>query len=153
MELANISYQQLFRLNPLQVVAVGTQGQAEGTRTVMFQIVFVHKSFELRPVKVFLQRTVTRICTCSLHLNGKLINFTIQFFLYDCECYYFFLCRHKTGKPLPPTVDAIKTRANAVFEKQKYNQAILLYNQALAVAPDAPVLYGNRAAAFMKRSW
>ena len=64
-----------------------------------------------------------------------------------------FVFRHKSGKQLPPTVDAIKTRANAVFEKQKYNQAILLYNQALAMAPDAPVLYGNRAAAFMKRSW
>ena len=73
--------------------------------------------------------------------------------LYNLVPLSFLYCRHKTGKQLPPTVDAIKTRANAVFEKQKYNQAILLYNQALAMAPDAPVLYGNRAAAFMKRSW
>ncbi|XP_064627626.1 WD and tetratricopeptide repeats protein 1-like [Lineus longissimus] len=57
------------------------------------------------------------------------------------------------SKPLHPTVDAIKQKANSVFEKQQYAQAIILYNQAVALAPDAAVLYGNRAAAFMKRGW
>ena len=55
--------------------------------------------------------------------------------------------------PLPPAADVLKTQANAVFEKKNYNQAILLYNQALSIAPDSAVLYGNRAAAYMKREW
>jgi WD and tetratricopeptide repeat-containing protein 1 len=58
-----------------------------------------------------------------------------------------------TGKPLPPNVEAIKQRANNVFEKQEYAKAILLYNEAIALAPLSPVLYGNRAAAYMKRNW
>lgn len=57
------------------------------------------------------------------------------------------------GKPLSPAIEAIKQRANTVFEKQKFSQAILLYNQAIAMCPDSPVLYGNRAAAYMKRNW
>ena len=57
------------------------------------------------------------------------------------------------GRILPPAVDAIKQQANAVFEKQQYTQAILLYNEALALAPESPILHSNRAAAYMKRNW
>ena len=57
------------------------------------------------------------------------------------------------GKPLSPAVEAIKQRANSVFEAHRYSQAILLYNQALAMVPDSPVLFGNRAAAYIKRNW
>jgi WD and tetratricopeptide repeat-containing protein 1 len=68
--------------------------------------------------------------------------------------YMYFIFRLKyESKPLHPTVEAIKQKANSVFEKQQYAQAIILYNQAVALAPDAAVLYGNRAAAFMKRGW
>ena len=49
--------------------------------------------------------------------------------------------------------DMLKQKANKLFESDKYNQAILLYNQAINVAPNASILYGNRAAAFMKRKW
>lgn len=57
------------------------------------------------------------------------------------------------GRPLPPAVEAIKKRANEVFEMQKYGEAICLYNQAISMAPNLPILYGNRAAAYLKRSW
>jgi len=57
------------------------------------------------------------------------------------------------GKSLPPAVDAIKQRANSEFEGERYNQAIYLYNQAISMAPHLAVLYGNRAAAFLKRNW
>ena len=63
------------------------------------------------------------------------------------------LLRRSTRRPLPAYVDALKRRANAVHEKQKYDAAIMLYNEAILLAPDSPVLYGNRAAAFMKRNW
>ena len=54
---------------------------------------------------------------------------------------------------LPPAVEAIKQKAKSVFEKQNFTQAVLLYNQAIAMVPDSAMLYGNRAAAFMKREW
>ena len=65
-----------------------------------------------------------------------------------------FCCRTKyCTKSLPSAVEAIKLKANAAFEQEKYNQAIKLYNQALSMCADQPVLYGNRAAAYLKRSW
>lgn len=47
----------------------------------------------------------------------------------------------------------LKAQANVEFEGKNYWGAITLYNQALLVAPDSPVLYANRAAALIKRSW
>lgn len=61
--------------------------------------------------------------------------------------------RRQCGRTLPPAVEALKQRANSVFEKQQYTQAILLYNEALAMASNSPILYSNRAAAYMKRNW
>ena len=54
---------------------------------------------------------------------------------------------------LPSMADMLKRKANSFFENEKYNQAILLYNQAINVEPNSSILYGNRAAAFMKRKW
>jgi len=56
-------------------------------------------------------------------------------------------------KPLPAVVESLKKRANAYFEKEQYTKAIILYNQAIMRAPHASMLYGNRAAAYMKRKW
>ena len=57
------------------------------------------------------------------------------------------------GQPLSKAVEVIKKRANAVFDNQQYCQAILLYNKAISITPDSAILYGNRAAAYMKRKW
>ena len=66
----------------------------------------------------------------------------------------FCLVRSRiSAKPLAPAVEAIKQKANEVFEMQKYNQAILLYNEAIHMANNVAILYGNRAAAYMKRNW
>jgi len=65
-----------------------------------------------------------------------------------------FYCRTKyCTKSLPSAVEAIKLKANSAFEQEKYNQAIKLYNQALSMCADQPILYGNRAAAYLKRNW
>jgi len=67
---------------------------------------------------------------------------------------FLWYCRTKyCTKPLASAVEAVKLKANAAFEQEKYNQAIKLYNQALSMCADQPVLYGNRAAAYLKRSW
>ncbi|XP_022295341.2 WD and tetratricopeptide repeats protein 1-like [Crassostrea virginica] len=57
------------------------------------------------------------------------------------------------AKPIPPAVEVIKKKANRYFEMDQCSKAIILYNQAIQRAPWASVLYGNRAAAFMKRKW
>lgn len=44
-------------------------------------------------------------------------------------------------------------QANKSFEQQKYTLAITLYNKAISYCPNAAVLYANRAAAYMKRTW
>ncbi|XP_064601021.1 WD and tetratricopeptide repeats protein 1-like [Liolophura sinensis] len=62
--------------------------------------------------------------------------------------------RHRPDpRPLSSAVEKIKKAANSCFENEQYHRAIILYNQAVAMASDSPVLYGNRAAAFMKRRW
>lgn len=40
-----------------------------------------------------------------------------------------------------------------LFEKEEYGPAIRLYNEAIQNFSSSPVLYGNRAAAYMKRDW
>jgi WD and tetratricopeptide repeat-containing protein 1 len=44
-------------------------------------------------------------------------------------------------------------QANDAFERQHFTLAISLYNKAISYSPSAAVLYGNRAAAYMKRGW
>ncbi|KDR22656.1 WD and tetratricopeptide repeats protein 1, partial [Zootermopsis nevadensis] len=44
-------------------------------------------------------------------------------------------------------------QANDAFERQRFTLAISLYNKAIGYYPSAAVLYGNRAAAYMKRGW
>lgn len=62
--------------------------------------------------------------------------------------------RHKRdSKHLSPPVEALKRKANSYFEKNQCTKAIILYNQAISMMPHASVLYGNRAAAYMKRKW
>ena len=54
---------------------------------------------------------------------------------------------------LPTAAQHLKGRANEEFERKNYWAAINLYNEALIVAPEAAVLYANRAAAYLKRGW
>jgi len=77
----------------------------------------------------------------------------IVFMLFVCECDVLFCCRTKYCTKSLSAVEAIKLKANAAFEQEKYNQAIKLYNQALSMCADEPLLYGNRAAAYLKRNW
>ncbi|KAI8740901.1 WD and tetratricopeptide repeats protein 1 [Biomphalaria glabrata] len=62
--------------------------------------------------------------------------------------------RHKgESKQLTPLIENLKKHANALFEKEEYKQAIDVYNQAIARCNASAVLYGNRAAAYLKRKW
>ncbi|XP_075440757.1 WD and tetratricopeptide repeats protein 1-like [Ascaphus truei] len=54
---------------------------------------------------------------------------------------------------LPPHLELVKQRANEAFAHQLWSQAIELYSQAAQSAPSCAMLYGNRAAAYMKRKW
>ncbi|XP_060813250.1 WD and tetratricopeptide repeats protein 1-like isoform X1 [Bombus pascuorum] len=60
---------------------------------------------------------------------------------------------NKNIKILPPHVEELKRQANESFEQQKYTLAINLYNKAICYCPTAAVLFANRAAAYMKRTW
>ncbi|XP_078538739.1 WD and tetratricopeptide repeats protein 1 isoform X1 [Lissotriton helveticus] len=54
---------------------------------------------------------------------------------------------------LPPFLEKVKQRANDAFARQQWSLAIELYSQATQKAPRNAMLYGNRAAAYMKRKW
>ncbi|XP_043276205.1 WD and tetratricopeptide repeats protein 1-like isoform X2 [Venturia canescens] len=56
-------------------------------------------------------------------------------------------------KDLPQHAEELKLEANNKFQTKNYLAAINLYNKALEYCPTASVLYGNRAAALMKRHW
>ena len=54
---------------------------------------------------------------------------------------------------LSPDLEVLKIEANKLFHKKEYTRAIMLYNKALLKAPKAAVMFGNRAAAYLKRAW
>lgn len=54
---------------------------------------------------------------------------------------------------MKPRIEALKQHANHLFEQERYSAAIAVYSRALLLAPDAAVLYANRAAALMRRGW
>ncbi|XP_071955811.1 WD and tetratricopeptide repeats protein 1-like [Antedon mediterranea] len=60
----------------------------------------------------------------------------------------------KETKELPAKAESLKLRANKFYcEKKDYTNAIRLYNEALSIAPNSPILYANRAAAYQRRKW
>uniref|UniRef100_A0A671MWE9 WD and tetratricopeptide repeats protein 1-like n=1 Tax=Sinocyclocheilus anshuiensis TaxID=1608454 RepID=A0A671MWE9_9TELE len=54
---------------------------------------------------------------------------------------------------LPPHLERIKQQANDAFARQQWTQAIQLYSLGIHEAGHNAMLYGNRAAAYMKRKW
>lgn len=54
---------------------------------------------------------------------------------------------------LPPHLERIKQQANDAFARQQWTQAIQLYSAGIHKAGHNAMLYGNRAAAYMKRKW
>ena len=57
-----------------------------------------------------------------------------------------------TLPPLPLSVEELKLAANSEFEQKNYNKAVELYNKGIYLHPH-PILFGNRAAALMKRNY
>lgn len=60
-----------------------------------------------------------------------------------------------SAKQYVPTeqVDNLKKLGNEYLENEKYLQAIYQYTAAIRLAPDYPILYLNRATAYMRRHW
>lgn len=54
---------------------------------------------------------------------------------------------------LPSHLEKIKQQANDAFARQQWTQAIQLYSLGIHQASCNAMLYGNRAAAYMKRKW
>ncbi|RWS12151.1 WD and tetratricopeptide repeats protein 1-like protein, partial [Dinothrombium tinctorium] len=82
----------------------------------------------------------------STHSNGYHLNGTTNSSKYRLKF-------HPVKSKLPPNVDALRQAANDIFAKGQHTAAIELYNKAINLCPNAAVLYGNRAAIFMKRGW
>jgi len=96
------------------------------------------------------------LCDISVITTFVYLQFESYVVTYVIHAACMCMCCRRTKyctKSLPSAVEAVKLKANAAFEQEKYNQAIKLYNQALSMCADQPVLYGNRAAAYLKRSW
>ncbi|XP_013779235.1 WD and tetratricopeptide repeats protein 1-like isoform X1 [Limulus polyphemus] len=87
--------------------------------------------------------TASRVIPDAGHLFSSSTEFSGNL-LRDNSKYH----RHLSAK-----AEAIKAKANEKFDKQQYPVAIHLYNEAIYLHPEASILYGNRAAAFMKRGW
>lgn len=71
---------------------------------------------------------------------------------YPKRCQYTDPC-NDGDKSLPPYVQNIKQHANEEFQKQEYNRAIFMYNEAISIVRSSAILFCNRAAAYMKRNW
>ncbi|XP_055918043.1 WD and tetratricopeptide repeats protein 1 [Eupeodes corollae] len=56
-------------------------------------------------------------------------------------------------KKLPEKIETFKRMGNEFLENEKYVRAIDQYSEAIADFPDCPVLYFNRAIAYMRRLW
>ncbi|XP_065202390.1 WD and tetratricopeptide repeats protein 1 isoform X2 [Planococcus citri] len=59
----------------------------------------------------------------------------------------------KTNDILPNVIEDIKLAANEHFKNGEYLKAIRMYNDAIRKYKTSAVLFGNRAAAYMKRAW
>lgn len=56
-------------------------------------------------------------------------------------------------KKLPERIEPYKKMGNEFLENEKYLRAIDQYSEAISLAPECPVLYLNRATAYMRRIW
>lgn len=63
------------------------------------------------------------------------------------------ICVSSGSSDLPPHLERIKQQANDAFARQQWTQAIQLYSLGIHEAGHNAMLYGNRAAAYMKRKW
>lgn len=63
------------------------------------------------------------------------------------------ICYFLSSTELPPHLEKIKQQANDAFARQQWTHAIQLYSLGIHKANHNAMLYGNRAAAYMKRKW
>ncbi|XP_011200013.2 WD and tetratricopeptide repeats protein 1 [Bactrocera dorsalis] len=56
-------------------------------------------------------------------------------------------------RKLPEYIERYKKMGNDFLENEKYLRAVEKYSEAIEMAPNCPVLYLNRATAYMRRLW
>lgn len=61
--------------------------------------------------------------------------------------------QQQQNEVLPSNVEELKEKANHLFANGEFSSSIYIYNRAIQLAPTASVLFGNRAAAYLKRAW
>uniref|UniRef100_A0AAQ6A9L2 WD and tetratricopeptide repeats 1 n=1 Tax=Amphiprion ocellaris TaxID=80972 RepID=A0AAQ6A9L2_AMPOC len=99
------------------------------------QVYLFDLTFKQRPYTFFLQKKcpsstgTSKPCTCRMER------------------------RPTASTDLPPHLEKIKQQANDAFARQQWTQAIQLYSLGIHQASCNAMLYGNRAAAYMKRKW
>ena len=76
-----------------------------------------------------------------------------KIYLFSHVLKYLIVAFARKKSKLPDSVEELKSKANTYFENGYYYDAIRYYNKAIAKIPNSEVLYGNRAAALMKRNW
>lgn len=77
----------------------------------------------------------------------------ILFFLLHLNSSWKYLSPFLSSTELPPYLEKIKQQANDAFARQQWTHAIQLYSLGIHKANHNAMLYGNRAAAYMKRKW
>uniref|UniRef100_A0A914Q0F3 SET domain-containing protein n=1 Tax=Panagrolaimus davidi TaxID=227884 RepID=A0A914Q0F3_9BILA len=58
----------------------------------------------------------------------------------------------KWHKPSTKDVELIRKNANDLFLKGKFDDALMLYNRAIRYSPDLPILYLNKASAYLRKN-
>jgi WD and tetratricopeptide repeats protein 1 len=108
-----------------------------------------------------INKTVTFV-SFSPDGNELLVNYGgEQIYLFEIDKglppVYLSLPKHSTvptsKTPKNDKVEVIKSLGNEFLENEKYIQAIKCYSEAIQITPKNPVLYLNRATAFMRRKY
>ena len=68
----------------------------------------------------------------------------------DQRALYTAVAKYAVAPSLPPDAEKAKAEGNKAFSAGDYAHAVECYTRAIAAAPNAAVLYGNRAYAYIK---
>ncbi|XP_049781541.1 WD and tetratricopeptide repeats protein 1-like isoform X1 [Schistocerca cancellata] len=93
------------------------------------------------------------------HLTEDLMHLDV--YAYGEECkefnrtngFSFQTAPTQKGFTPPHRIESLKMIANGAYDAKQYTQAISMYNEAISQCPEYAFLYGNRAAAYMRRDW
>uniref|UniRef100_A0A8D0CW00 WD and tetratricopeptide repeats 1 n=1 Tax=Sander lucioperca TaxID=283035 RepID=A0A8D0CW00_SANLU len=110
------------------------------------QVYLFDLTFKQRPYTFLLPKK----CQSSTDVqNGKTTNGVSNGILLS----HIVKTKISISSELPAHLEMLKQQANDAFARQQWTQAIQLYSLGIHHASCNAMLYGNRAAAYMKRKW